>query len=125
MKLFKNNRNGKFPFNNKGFVATSIAVGTAIGIGGAGLAAGLGGAAVLGAAAFGVGSLLTGGGKSSVQAPAALPAAPSQQQAETQSRGKAVEEQRTKLRGSRTTKTSPQGLLSLKETTGKTLLGGG
>ena len=118
MKLFKRLR------NNKGFIGTSIAIGTALGVGGAGLAAGLTGGAVLGAAGLGIGSLLTGfGGSSTPQLPA-LPAPPSQAAADAKSRTDAVAEQRTKLRGSKTNLTGADNLLSVGQTTGKTLLGG-
>lgn len=56
-------------------------------------------------------------------APSALPTAPTQAAATEKSRADAVAEQRERLRGSKTTLTSPQGLLAPVQVTGKTLLG--
>ena len=78
-----NNKNGKFPFNNKGIVGTAIAIGSAVLggtlaggallTGGAALAAGLVGGATLLAGGLAIGSLAKGlfGSQSSKGAPAA------------------------------------------------------
>ena len=110
-------------------VPIGAAVATGLGAAAGGTAATLISAATVGGLGFGlakVGTSLFKGLTSSPSSPGLqpLPAGPSTADAAKTSRAEAVDEQRSRLRGSATTLTGPSSLLAtVGQSTGKTLLG--